>query len=407
VSGSRPIRICLVGAAYPPVPCGVGHYMSLLAQNLAALGAEVSVVTSAGKSVPGRRENPRVFPVVTNWTIRHAARALRAIQAAKPDIVHFHVPDRFYTPYTLHNLLVAMTKAIRPSTRVVVTYHELLLATGFLARFRPVPVWFTTRAADAFVVVAERFQDDLHTFSPRARRIPVKVIANASQIPRSQLTEDELSRLRAELGVASETLLIGYFGFAHPAKGCGQLLDLLVLLRRRDIAAALIVVGEWPETSDYHRGLLAQIKQQGLENAVHFCGYLNSDDTVADHLALCDACVFPFRDGIYPNATSHLAATSQGVFTVISSAERHGLSEVENVYYVRPGNVSEMASALVEFRGRRLPHRSVSGRTSMQVAEDNLNFYHELLLDRATPPPAPGPAKVEGEINEVGASRRT
>jgi hypothetical protein len=64
------VRVGIVTAEYPPDVGGVGDHSARLARELAALGHQVDVVTSARPAPPDAGTAVRVRPVVRRWDWR-------------------------------------------------------------------------------------------------------------------------------------------------------------------------------------------------------------------------------------------------------------------------------------------------------------------------------------------------
>jgi glycosyltransferase involved in cell wall biosynthesis len=197
-------------------------------------------------------------------------------------------------------------------------------------------------------------------------------------IPVSGLSPEQRREFRGQAGMPEGEVVLSFFGFIRPHKGFERALDVVKLLRRRGVAAVLLVLGELADGDAYHRELRLRIAQDGLEGCVKVLGYL-PHDAVSDYLMVSDACILPFVDGVHPKSGSFLAAVAQGVLTITTSTERTGLSETENVYYARPGDVEGMAAAAEQYAGRRLAARSGQRRTWDQVAREHIEFFEELL----------------------------
>lgn len=384
--GYRPVRICMVCGTYPPARCGVADGLKILSEGIAARGAEVSVITSSYLGIPWDRGNPAVLPVVRSWSLTNTWQVLRAILSTSPDIVHFQFPHTEYRRRILFNLLVPLIKVARNSTRVVVTFHEFLKQEeiGWRKFLNISRLLVSVVAVDGVIVVAPEYKEVLHRLWPRSRRILCKVVRNASNIPRSKLNSEELAVLRHQLGVAQNAVLLAYFGFIGPGKGFEDLLEVIKVLRARDKPVRLVALGELARESEYHRGLLTRLSEASFADSVRLLGRTDAV-TVANHLAACDAAIFPFTEGVHPKAGSILAATEQGVFTVTTSTVKSGFSEAENVYYAHPRDVTEMAEAVLRYAGRRALPGSFPWRTSDQVADDNFRLYLDLLAGQGLP----------------------
>ena len=210
------------------------------------------------------------------------------------------------------------------------------------------------------------------------RKVPSKVIPIASNIPVSEMQRDGLQKLREQEGIPDNVAVLSYFGFVQPRKGFEQVLDILTLLRRRGFPAKLILVGNLSESNPYHRDLLGRVHNDGLKQDVKVLGHVDRV-VAANYLAMSDACVLPFIDGVHPKRGSFLAAAQQGTFVVTTSTSKRGLFAAENVYYTMPGDVEEMARAVQEFSGRRLPSGSYPWPSWKSVADEHLELFHLIL----------------------------
>ena len=374
------LRVTLVTGTYSPAKCGVGDYTQLLSDALASRGADVSVITSSYIGVPYRSGNPDVLPIVDNWSLPNAWKVLRSILGTRPDIVHFQFPTSEYYSHRLFDLLVPIIRLWPKSIKIIVTLHESISVKKSIVPglFRPLRHWLSCSWTDAIIVVAESSREQIVNLSSRVKRIPCQVIPIASNIPVSQLGSDQLSRLREQQGISKSDILLSYFGFIHPCKGFEHLIEVLKCLRGEGVPAKLIVLGELSDANPYHRQLLSSFADQNYEDCVRVMGHLTRND-VADLLAMSDACVLPFLDGVHPKRGSFLAAAQQGVLIVTTSNEKSGLSSTENVFYARPGDITGMASAIQKFATRRLPPRISSWRSWASVADEHLQFFRQIL----------------------------
>jgi glycosyltransferase involved in cell wall biosynthesis len=375
-----PLRVCIVAGSYPPALCGVGDYTELLSTALASSGVEVSVITSAYLGTPYRSGNPTVLPIVKEWSLATAGRILWNILRTRPDIVHFQFPTTEYHSHRVFDLLVPMVALWPKSIKTVLTLHEYSSVKKSLipGLFRPLRTWLSCTGTDAIIVVAESYRDLIRDFSSRMRRIPFKVIPIASNIPVFQMSLEQLQKLRQQTGIAEKEIVLSYFGFIHPSKGFEQVLEVLKVLRNQGIPAKLIVLGELSNANSYHQRLRALITQKPFADSVKVMGHLNRDE-VANCLAMSDACVLPFVDGLHPKRGSFLAAVQQGVLTVTTSVEKSGMFLDENVFYAKPGDIEEMAKAVCRYSARRVPAGVHPRRTWGSVADEHLEFFNQLL----------------------------
>jgi glycosyltransferase involved in cell wall biosynthesis len=315
----------------------------------------------------------------------NVGRVLRSILRTQPDIVHFQFPTTEYHSHRLFDLLVPMIKIWPRSIKVVVTQHEVIVVKksfvpGF---FRPLRHWLSCSWTDAIIVVAESYRDQIQKFSPRVRRIPCALIPIASNIPISKMDRDQLQKLREQTGLAKEDVVLSYFGFIHPSKGLEQVLEILKYLRHQGMPAKLLVIGELSSANSYHQQLLAEIASEDFADSVKVMGHLDRNE-VANCLAMSDACILPFVDGLHPKRGSFLAAAQQGVLTITTSTDRSGLSLDENVFYAKPGDIKAMAKAVQSYGMRRRPAGAFPVRSWGVVADEHLAFFGSLFGSEKT-----------------------
>lgn len=380
MSEAYTLRVCLVAGTYPPARCGIGDYTGLLAERIARTGAAVSVVTSSYLGTFHQDGNPAVLPVVESWSVTRAWKVLSAILKARPDVVHFQFPSTEYPGRVLFNLLVPMIKLLRERVTVLVTFHEL--PEPKLYRWKGIiRVWLTILGANGVIVVAPSQRATLYAICPLMRWIPCRVIPIAANIEASQLDRAQLQELRRRAGVREGALLLTYFGFVSPAKGLEQVLDALTILRTRGVPAELMIIAELSDANPYHEGLRARIVQSNLGDFVNVTGYLDRV-TVANTIAMSDACIIPFTEGVHQKSGSFLAAVNQGVFTITTSWEKKGFVEKENVYYAKPGDVEEMVAAVQRYAGRKVAANFVARPTWAAVAQEHVELFAALLHSR-------------------------
>lgn len=351
----------------------MGHYTRLLAAGLAERGWHVGIA-SADVS-PAARALCRASGVelhdLPGWALGQAPGAFRTLRSLDPDVVHFQYPTVGYGWGLGVNLLPSLLRWRAPGARIVVTFHEPFRLKG---RIRNLP---NLAAAHAVVRVngGDIYPESLSLARRLARRKPGRVIPVPPNIPRSSLDATQRASLRREL-LGDGEILLGSFGNVRPNKG----LDVLPSVLQQLPTARLVLVSSPREDDACWAELRRQLRDAGVEERVTVTGYL-SDPEVADVLASCDACVFPFREGLEPRNASFLAAAVQGTFTIATSAERHGYVAEENVHYVRAADPGDIVEA-VRRRKERSARSAERWPDWSSVVRD-----HEVLYDRLLSPP--------------------
>jgi glycosyltransferase involved in cell wall biosynthesis len=356
------MKLLMITGSFPPIKCGVGDYCAKLANALANQEKwRVIVLTDSGASKGVTSDSVTLLPCVNDWSWRGIRKLFNIVRSQCPDIVHIQYPTAgyrnargiYYLPFLLR----------MSGIRVVQTWHEPTSRLRYL----------TNALANTLIVVPEpdyamRVQFYYQPLiSRRLRYIPV-----SAAIPSSTMNDYEISQLRSEFGSSNRMLV--YFGFAVPMKGIEQIFE--VADHQRDV---LVLICSLDPANNYHNELLKLTMKPMWRDRVVVTGFLSADK-VANLLAVADAAIFPFPGGVGMRNTSVLAARAQGTFTLTTASHRQGYDAAENVFYVSPGDLGAMRTALDRYAGcRRKP--SVDGAQSWAaIAKAHMAVYEEVLL---------------------------
>jgi glycosyltransferase involved in cell wall biosynthesis len=360
------MRILLVSGSLPPMKCGVGDYTASLAK---ALGrrkdTSVAVLTDVAATPIPSDFDFEVFPITDGWRMADVIRITRAVHRWRPDLIHFQYPSQGYGRTYLPWLLPALFTVMK--LPVVQTWHEYhmetcrrnllnaLLSCGLIA-VRPnyeaaMPNWY-------------RWLN---------RRKRFGFIPNSSAIPRMRLSEKEKFSIRSQFA-SPPTRLVVYFGFAYPHKRLELLFEIA-----DPVHDYLVLICDLNAEDEYHKAILDRIHQQPWRDRVRVTGFLPSEE-VGRILSAADAVVLPFRDGGGMWNTSIHAAVTQGTFVLTTAGEKGGYHCASNVYYARPDDVAEMASALQIHISNKRPETGGDQVSEWEaIAEEHMAFYASMF----------------------------
>lgn len=370
------MKIGLVSGEFPPLPGGVGDYTHELALALAALGAEVQVITDARCA----NLKPSVFslhPLVRRWSfpalfqIRSLARRLKLdvlniqYQAAAYGLgapVHF-LPDVAGVP-------------------TVVTFHDLRIPYLF-PKAGPLREWAVThlaRSARGAVATDPADATQLQRRGvTRVAHIPI-----GSNIAVAPPPDFDRARWRAQLGVGPHEFLLGYFGFLNHSKGGDTLISTLATLVERKAPVKLALIGGQAGASDPTDGafsaeLAKQITRHGLENRILRTGFVTASE-VSAHLLACDALALPYRDGVSLRRGSLMAALAHGcaILSTQPTAPVAELRDGENVRLVPPDSPPALVLAVSEL----LDAPELRARLGRAARETAMLFRWEAIAAR-------------------------
>jgi len=236
MSGPSTLRVCIVTDAYLPSVGGVENHVLYLSAELERLGHKVLVVTHKAPPVPGLAMAQVESPVSVHRLAggllvfrehdiaidpRMVASFERLLDQTGFDIVHGQ-SEGSYLVYE------ALTAARRRNIPTVLTRHSVISSKPALARWCLIPLTrLLAQRADGLIAVSHSCLEETAGFAG-----PVRVIANGVDTDEFRPKPEERRRLRQELGLAEDDLVIGYVGRLHTTKGVPMLLDVFEELGR-------------------------------------------------------------------------------------------------------------------------------------------------------------------------------
>ncbi|MDQ2803007.1 MAG: glycosyltransferase [Pseudomonadota bacterium] len=136
---------------------------------------------------------------------------------------------------------------------------------------------------------------------------------------------------------------IGIMALFRPRKGLEVLLDALSQLRAEGLAVRLRAVGPF-ETPDYEAGIRQRVKAAGLEDSIHWAGYVQDVDA---ELARMDVLVLPslYGEGLPMVILEAMAAGVPVVASELAGVPQAVRDGIDGLL-VEPGAAGQLARAL-------------------------------------------------------------
>ena len=376
---------------------GVGDYTREIGLALRDLGCQVQVVTSRrGGPVDGLS----VHPVVDRWNWGCWGILLDLIRRQQPDVVHIQYQAAAYGMHPDVNFLPRRLRWLgksRPCT--VVTFHDLRVPYLF-PKAGPLRRWVVNELAHQCDAAITTNREDLQTLQrelspsdPSGPSTPfLCLIPIGSNIAPHLPADYDRDSWRARWGVGPDDLLLCFFGFINDRKGVDTLLHALKRLTsdpRHSVNPFLLFIGGQTGDSDptnvaYLGRTRALIDDLGLEDHVHWTGYVPNEEVSASFLA-ADLCVLPFRDGVsFLHGTFH-AALAHGA-PILTTRPRMHLPELvhgSNVFLVPPEQPQALAEAIAHLASAPDLRRTLGdGAKALseqfrweKIAADTLDLY--------------------------------
>lgn len=374
------MKIGLISGEFPPMPGGVGDFTRILAEHMLKQGHKVHVLSRAGSahvSLP--------ISTVGGWGAGCLLETRRWARRCGLDLVNLQFQTAAFdmSPF-LHFLpdIIGLP--------LVTTFHDLRHPYLFpkAGRLRDWIVMRLARASQGVIATNREDEDRLRSAAP-CQLIPI-----GSSIKRSKLTALERANYRQRLAANDSCLLLGHFGFVRPIKGVDYLIEALANLRSRGKHVHLVFIGarsnavDGSADNDYLRELDERIRRLGLEDAVHFTGFLPDED-VSAWLGAVDLVALPFGDGASFRRSSLIAALHQGcaIITTEPAVAEPAFAHGENLWLAPPRSAEGLENAVLQLLSEPeqvTALRQGAGRLSQifdweRITRDTVDFYRTCL----------------------------
>lgn len=344
-------RLLLINYEFPPLGGGAANATDNTARELAALGAEVVVVTSAFAGLPRveRRADGveiRRIPTLRRRRDRSSVVEMLAFLASslvmvpwiaarrRPDatIAYFGLPcgpaawavkALFGVPY-----VVSLRGGDVPGFQYdgISLYHRLA---------GPVIGWLWRRAS-AVVANSGGLADLARRFAPDQ---PVAIIPNG-------VDAQCFTPAAVAVGAAGGLSLL-FVGRVVRQKGLDVLFEALASLPPALLAGVTLrIVGDGPARPD----LEAQAQRLGLSERIRFLGWLGRDELPAAYRS-ADAFVFPSRDEGMPNVVLEAMAAGLPVVATRIAGNRDLVVDGETGLMLDTDDVPALAAAIARLAG--------------------------------------------------------
>ena len=185
----------------------------------------------------------------------------------------------------------------------------------------------------------------------------IRVIYNGVDTERFTPNPSVRERVRGELGISPDTLLIGSVGRLVPIKDYATLLRAAEELRSQSIDLHVLLVGSGPELLPLQQQVAAT---DSLHGRVHFAG---ASDRVPELLQAMDAFVLPSKGEGMSNTLLEAMASALPVLATDVGGNPEVMGELEAGFLFRPGDVGRLAQ-LLSVLARNPQSRQTLGSTA-------------------------------------------
>ena len=303
-NGKRPLRVLMI--APTSFFSDYGGHIRILEETraLQELGHKVVIVTYyKGSDMPGLdiRRTARL-PWHTEYEVgssRHkiafdfflAAQSVREGLRVQPDIIHGHMHEGALIGGVLSRLLgVPLLFDFQGSMSSEMVDHGFLARDShFYSAARRLELLINNRLPQAILtssyLAAQLLQDEFG--ADPALIHPLPDCADTDRFHPDLLDEAQKQRLKQQLGIPADRLIVAYLGLLTDYQGTSYLIDAAARLKAAGEAIHFLVMG-YPNVEHYR----AEAARAGVEDTMTFTGKIEYRDA-ARYLALGDIAVAP------------------------------------------------------------------------------------------------------------------
>jgi len=305
-------RVVMVCGAPPGAGNAVADYAWLLARELAA---RADVVFISPREVPAEPGSVRHHRVPAGWGIRAGRETVRAVNAARPDVVVVHFVPQMYGWQGLKPWFSLMLLALAAKGWPIVTVahefrapwslHPLRLTQAIGHRL----LFHLVARASRDIVTTTTFCRDLLTRGGRARGRRVHAIPVTATLPIVELDAAERRAVRGRLAIADDALFVAVFGTAVE-EAVAAIALVTRRIARENPTARFVVLGQESEQLTERLGT-----EPALSGRVTATGALPGDELSAI-VAASDLYAVCYADGASTRRTSLMIGLAHGVATL-------------------------------------------------------------------------------------------
>ncbi|GAP94731.1 glycosyltransferase [Leptolyngbya sp. NIES-2104] len=328
-------KVALIAGTYLPDRCGVAHYT-------ARLRSELSIDTIVLTTFEAAKDNPTVFGVVKDWSIKSLPALVQAVHRSQADILHIQHAAGTYGFDRAIFLLPLLLRATGWYKPIITTVHEY----GWWEwepKWIPKPLleslkqwgqrhqwWdredgFLLTQSAAIITTNDEAEKVLIERLPDAEVHRIPIGANIKVIE----CENARQKLFDRCGWSGDVMTIAFFGFLHPVKGLETLLTAFRNVVDRHSQARLVLIGgveslalRGEDAKQYWTKLETIIADLNLKDKVHMTGYVPGD-VASIYLSGADIGVLPFNHGVTLKSGSLLALMAHRLPVIATGTEPH------------------------------------------------------------------------------------
>jgi glycosyltransferase involved in cell wall biosynthesis len=344
--------------------------------NIQQAGYEVVGISSPGPNVSAiKAAGIRHIPVTMSRNVTPLAdlvslwRLYRIMRRERFTIVHAHTPKA--------ELLGQVAARLAGVPVVLDTFRGIYLRNDMHALWRSLFMAMARTAASCADIVLSQSNEMMHMAIQEGICPPekIKFLGNGidvRQFDRNSLDQTIVAQKRIELGLSSETPVIGFVGRMVREKGILELLQAFQIVRQHLPTARLLIIG--PIDNEKPDALTPEIaKEYGVAECCTFTG-LRHD--MPELYALMDVFALPSHRESFPR--SPMEASAMGVPCVVTDIQgcREAVEHNRNGLLVPLGDGPALAQAIIKL----LTHREKAKQMGEEGRRMAVTRFDEQLV---------------------------
>jgi glycosyltransferase involved in cell wall biosynthesis len=176
-------------------------------------------------------------------------------------------------------------------------------------------------------------------------------------------------KLRKELDISQNTLVLSHFGLFYPGKGLETLLEACkILLPEKSDFILLLIGSRRKEDKHYLARIDNLINEYNLKERVHFTGFLKEVDVIR-HLCASDIYVVPYDEGASTRRGSLIAGFIHGlpIISTFPMIPNQYFFDDTNILFVHAHDSKALASRILALY-KDPEKRAHLGKQALQTA---------------------------------------
>ena len=227
-------------------------------------------------------------------------RQVRKVLMGGYDVLHLHTC--YWTGFLIEEIAkeVGIRKVIVHSHSTFIDETNAVKRNQLLRQHEAIKNAFTQDLATDFWACSWDAADWL--FGEQIPKSKIKIMKNAIELDRFQFNKQTRERIRADLGLDDDTLVLGTTGRLTYSKNHAFLIEMFSVFHQKHPKSKLIIIGDGELLPDLER----QICDRRLENHVLLLGWKND---VENYLQAMDVFLLPSRFEGFPIVIVEAAAS--------------------------------------------------------------------------------------------------